>query len=129
MTASTSGRLWNASRFFLKTVSAHDDARVWLRENGYADVADLIDETMAVWGATGKQTRRNWWWVLAGSKDGRPRVIGGRVFPVLKAARARQGLPVTSNAISRNDSEKAPPVRPNGRWPKRSRPGGGRRRR
>lgn len=91
---------------------AHEiKARDWLRENGYDDVADLIDQIQAEWEKEGKRTRRNWWEVLAGGNDGKSRKIGGREFPVLKVAQIRQGLPVTKNAIRRARSEKAP-----GQW-------------
>lgn len=83
-------------------------ARDWLRENSYDDVANLIDEIQAEWEKQGKRTRRNWWEVLAGGKDGKPRTIAGREFPVLKVAQRRQGLSITKNAIRRNRNEKAP---------------------
>lgn len=99
-----------------------DPARQWLRENGYEDIADLIDAFIAEWKATGKRTRRNWWEILAGDSHANPRTIYGKHFPILKAAQLRQGLPVTPNAISR-PGEKAPPPAPqvSGRWPKRRR--------
>ena len=64
---------------------------MWLRTNGYLDVADQIDRVMLRWKAEGKATRRNWWEILAGYKDGKPRMAGGVTFPVLRAARIRQG--------------------------------------
>lgn len=91
-------------------------AREWLRQNGYDDVADLIDSIMQEWKEEGKGTRRDWWEVLAGKKNGEPAVIYGRTFPVLRAAQIRQQRPITSNAIWRNDSEEAPPVRRQKRW-------------
>lgn len=42
--------------------------RVWLRENGYPEVADMINEIQAEWKISGKHTRRNWWDVLSGGK-------------------------------------------------------------
>ncbi|NPV69212.1 MAG: hypothetical protein HPY55_01025 [Firmicutes bacterium] len=92
--------------------------RRWLRENGYEDVAEMIDAVIAEWQAAGNKTRRNWWLVLAGGRNGKPRRIMGRVFPVLKVAQVRQGIPVTSNAISRTVDEKAPRIKPTNRWPK-----------
>ncbi len=94
-----------------------DNTREWLRENGYEDVLTRIQELEARWKAEGKKTRRNWWEVLAGSKTGQPRTIGGHEFPVLRSARVREGLPITPNAIQRDPNEKAPPVRTTGRWP------------
>jgi hypothetical protein len=92
------------------------DARKWLRENGYDDVADLIDEVMSEWAASGARTRRNWWVTLAGGVDGKPATVNGREFPVLACAQRRQNKPVTKNAIRRNAREAPPPVRDNGRW-------------
>lgn len=91
--------------------------RTWLRENGYADIADLADDVRAGWLKAGKRTRRNWWEILAGDGKGRPRKVAGREFPILMAAQVRQGMPVTPNAICRRTEEKPPPVRVTGRWP------------
>jgi hypothetical protein len=92
------------------------DTRKWLRENGYKDVADLIDEVMSEWAASGARTRRDWWVTLAGGVDGSPATVNGREFPVLACAQRRQNKPVTKNAIRRNPREAPPPVRDNGRW-------------
>ena len=92
------------------------DARIWLRENQYSDIADQIDKIMKQWDKEGKKTRRNWWDILAGGKDGKPRVIAGYKFPVLKAAQKRQGKPVTKNAIARKPREKAPEKLSQPRW-------------
>ncbi len=92
-------------------------ARQWLIENDYADVAALIDEVTAEWKKQGSSTRRNWWSVLAGNKQGQSRTVGGRAFPVLQVAQLRQGVPVTRNAICRNPQEEMPPpLRRTGRW-------------
>ncbi len=93
-------------------------ARQWLLENRYQDVAALIDEVTRQWKVEGKQTRRNWWQVLAGDAKGNPRVVAGRRFPVLRAAQLRMGMPVTSGAICRNPDEEVPPVTVTGRWRK-----------
>lgn len=97
-----------------------DLARRWLRENGYGDIADVVDAVLSKWKAEGKRTRRNWWEALAGGKNGQPRTIAGKAFPVLKAAQIHQGLPITPNAISRS-TEKSPPPPPRitKRWAKR----------
>lgn len=92
------------------------DARVWLRDNGYSDVADLIDAMLERWAKANKATRRNWWDTLAGGKGGRRYTVEGREFPVLASAQRRQGKPVTANAIQRNRTEKPPPVRELARW-------------
>lgn len=95
-----------------------EDARTWLRANGYDDLADKIDSILERWAKQGKATRRNWWDILAGGAGGRPRVVDGIEFPVLRAAQKRKGLPVTQNAISRNRKETVPDVRVSGRWPR-----------
>ena len=90
----------------------------WLVENEYTDVAALIDEVVGEWNREGKQTRRNWWEVLAGNAHGKARTVAGREFPVLRTAQLRQGLPVTPNAIYRNPKELPPPIKVTGRWAK-----------
>ena len=95
-------------------------ARRWLLDNGYDDIAKLIDEVVEAWQAEGNGTRRNWWEVLAGHKDGKPCVIHGIVFPVLHSARLRQGLPITKGCVRRNKKEKTPPVRKQARWQSRN---------
>jgi len=86
------------------------EARKWLLENGYQDIAKTIDEIIDEWHSQGLKTRRNWWDILAGSPSGNPRAVAGREFPILKAARKRQGLKPIKNAISRQKREKAPPI-------------------
>ena len=92
------------------------DARHWLRNNGYADVAATIDEIMLEWSLAGKKTRRNWWDTLAGGKDGRALCVAGRRFPILKAVQKRQGKAITRNSQSRKRKEKAPPRVQQNRW-------------
>ncbi len=92
-------------------------ARQWLQENGYPEVAEMISDIQAEWKLVGKHTRRNWWEVLAGGKNGSPRTIYGRQFPVLQAAQIRQGKEVTPNALKVSESEEvAPAISVNGRW-------------
>jgi hypothetical protein len=91
--------------------------REWLLQNEYADVAALIDNVMNGWKSKGTKTRRNWWDVLAGNKNGTPKTIEGITFPVLRAAQARKGIPVTDNALCRNEAELVPEIVVNGRWP------------
>jgi hypothetical protein len=74
---------------------------------------------MTRWKAEGRRTRRNWWEILAGHINGQPRIAGGVTFPVLRAARNRQGLPDVRNAISRNPNEQPSPIRHTPRWPKK----------
>ena len=91
--------------------------REWLRANGYADVAEAVDGVMTEWRLAGKKTRRDWWEILAGDKNGKPRVAGGVTFPVLKAAQVREGRP-NPQGVTRRRGEKAPPKLPTNRWPK-----------
>lgn len=101
----------------IRSATGDDDARVWLRANGYPEVADQIDRVMLQWKRDGKATRRNWWEILAGDKDGNPRIAGGVTFSVLRAARIRQGVPPDiPNVICRNLNEQPPPVRVTPRW-------------
>ncbi|MEL7655562.1 MAG: hypothetical protein AAGU75_06610 [Bacillota bacterium] len=96
--------------------STRKTARDWLAENGYPEIAEMIDEIQTEWKHTGKHTRRNWWDVLSGGKNGLPRVIYGRQFPVLQAAQLRQGKPITANALKMANEESAPDIIDNGRW-------------
>ncbi len=91
-------------------------ARHWLIENNYSDIATLIDDVQQEWRVAGKRTRRNWWEILAGGADGKPRIVGGRPFPVLRAAQRRQGVPETDNAECRNSREDFPFIQLTGRW-------------
>ena len=104
-------------------MSDKDHARKWLRQYGYADVADMIDEIMGKWQKEGKRTRRNWWDILAGGKDGKPRTVEGKHFPVLRTAQIRQGKTVTANAIARGDDEPAQSIWTSARWPDREKKG------
>ena len=101
--------------------SASDDARVWVRDNHYDKITNLIDGVMETWKREGKRTRRNWWEILAGNPDGTPRIAGGREFPILRAARHRQGLPDVPHAIQLSPDEVPPPVRTLSRRTKRRR--------
>jgi hypothetical protein len=90
--------------------------RDWLRSNDYDDVVDLIDRAMSKMAARGSKQRRNWWEILSGAKDGKPCIVEGIEFPVLRVAQVRQGKPITPNAISRSRKELPPDVRSTGRW-------------
>src|SRR5690242_14764450 len=91
--------------------------RKWLRAD-YRDVLALIEEVEAEWRAAQNRQRRNWWDVLAGGPNGTPCVVAGREFPVLRAAQIRKRVPVTANALCRNEEEIAPNFR-FGRWRRR----------
>ena len=90
--------------------------RHWLRLHGYDDIADLIEEIIAEWRREGRATRRNWWDILSGDKEGQPREVGGREFPVLASAQRRQGKAVTKNAIQRSRNEPLPLLPEKTRW-------------
>lgn len=93
--------------------------REWLKENGYPEIAQMIQDIQIEWKHAGKRTRRNWWEVLAGGKNGASRTIYGRQFPVLQAAQIRQGKPITINALRSTQEEISPPsIFNNGRWKK-----------
>ena len=93
-----------------------DDARIWLRENGYKDIAKVIDEIMEEWEYKKNSTRRNWWDILSGNSKGQSRTVAGRKFPVLITAQRRQGKKVTKNAIKRKQEKTVPKKHPSGRW-------------
>ncbi|MCG3771061.1 MAG: hypothetical protein JW384_02241 [Nitrosomonadaceae bacterium] len=91
----------------------------WLLQNGYPDYAALIDKLEAENKERGVTTRRDWWDILSGIKDGKPSTRMGGNLPVLRAFQVRQGKPVTANAEQRNENEVAPPKTPQGRWTNR----------
>lgn len=93
-----------------------ETANSWLKKNGYEDVALLIDEIMQDWKKKGNKTRRNWWEKLCGDKKGNPKKVAGREIPVLRAAQIRQSVPITENAICRNENEEVPKILTNTRW-------------
>ena len=101
-------------------MAGENDARVWLRANGYDDVADDIDKLMEGWRKRGSKTRRNWWQALGGTDAGGPRTIEGIIFPVLAAVRHRNGLPPVKDAV-KNPGETAPAQVPQVRWEKKPR--------
>jgi hypothetical protein len=99
-----------------RPAAANVDVRAWLRDNGYEDVARMIDRLMTRWGKDGRRTRRSWWVTLAGGTDGEPYTVEGIEFPVLASAQRREGKPVTPNALQRRSGERPPPKRETGRW-------------
>jgi hypothetical protein len=92
--------------------------REWLRANDYNDIADVIDQILSEFKATGSKERRNWADALCGN-EGKPVTIAGREFPILKSAQMSRGVPVSADAIQRNESEEFPGARKTGRWPRR----------
>jgi hypothetical protein len=101
------------------TKPSDQSCRVWLRSNGYEQIALMIDEIIEEWQTQGKATRRNWWQVLAGDSRGNPRKIAGRTFPIIAAIRKRQALPKCKAAKRGARREAAPKIKPTGRWPGR----------
>lgn len=91
--------------------------RQWLLENGYEDVAALIDQALAKIQSKERKSRRNWWDTLAGGPGGKPSVREGIEFPVLRVAQIRQSILVTPNAICRDEQERPPDVVTTNRWP------------
>lgn len=96
-------------------------AREWLRENGYDDAVALIERVEKGWRSSGVATRRNWWDVLAGGKDGVPRTVSGIEFPVLASAQIHEGRPVTKKALKRKADEVPPSKDYRGRFAGRRR--------
>lgn len=95
-----------------------ETAYTWLMNNGYEDIAKVIDEIITEWKLNGKKTRRNWWEKLSGDKKGNPKRVGEREIPILRAAQIRQGVTISKNAICRNENERIPEIRKNNRWVK-----------
>jgi hypothetical protein len=93
-------------------------AREWLIENGYQDVADQINEVLVALKSSASRERRSWWDILSGGRNGKPRIVAGREFPVLYAAQRRQGKPITPNAVRRRKREVPPEIQATGRWKK-----------
>jgi DNA adenine methylase len=77
------------------------DVRAWLRTHGHEDVVVKIDAALRKWAREGRKTRRNWWDVLAGDKQGNPRKVLGIAFPVLEGARRPQRERSSSGAAAR----------------------------
>ena len=93
------------------------DVRAWLARHGYMDVLANINSLIDRWKSEGNSQRRNWWGVLAGTRAGACRVIGGVTFPVLRAARRRKGWPEeVPGAVYRSETELAPAIREQERW-------------
>jgi len=90
----------------------------WLAQNNYEDVLRKIHAVELGWKRKGTGTRRDWWEVLAGNESGSPKVIEGKKFPVLRAARIRKGWPVTADCLCRNTNEEVPSIVPQIRWEK-----------
>lgn len=90
-------------------------AREWLIANRYDEIVQRIDAIEARWKADGKATRRDWWKVLAGNTDGSPRIVAGEPWPILAAAREREGLPPVKGALRRR-RETPPPAKGDNPW-------------
>jgi hypothetical protein len=93
-----------------------ETAREWLARNGYLDEVKKIDRIVEKWKTDGVKTRRNWWQVLAGGVSGKPKVIQGIKFSVIKSIRERMGLSPVNHAIYNSKSESAPQIEKQIRW-------------
>lgn len=103
-----------------KTSKTKITARVWLRSNGYVDVAEIIDNFIEYNKSIKSGERRNYWDLLAGRKDGECNKRNGFIFPILESVRSSRKpeyLP-SKNAIKRNKYEKIPLPVKQGRWKK-----------
>lgn len=100
-------------------VDMDQDCLTWLGLHGYADIINLINGLTRKWKVAGRRTRRDWWLVLAGTPRGKARTVNGVHFPVLKAARRRQGFPPdVPAALERTPHELAPSIKRQERWGK-----------
>ncbi len=89
----------------------------WLVANGYELLCGQIEFLMDDWKSRGVKTRRDWWLVLAGTAEGLPKTVDGWEFPVLKAARRRQGFPPdVPGAVQLSRREIAPEIHRQARW-------------
>ena len=87
-----------------------------MREHGYEDIDELIQQIEDTYAAKGTKSRRSWWLALAGTPAGRCRHYEGITLPILKAARQREGYPPAEGAIERTPGEQAPKKQAQGRW-------------
>ncbi len=95
------------------------DCISWLLASGYSDIAATIDRIMKGWKKRKVKTRRDWWLMLAGTKDGKPRTVAGVELPILAACRERQGYPPCEEEIARAEHEALTPrPRAQQRWGK-----------
>jgi len=91
-------------------VTKREDVRTWLRSHGHKNIVTMIDAVERKWARQGKRTRRNWWSVLEGKKDGSPRQVAGIFFPVL-GAQLRQSDEVSAGRLQRRKIAADTPVR------------------
>jgi hypothetical protein len=94
------------------------DARTWLKQNGYTDVAEIIESFISYNKARGSGERRNYWDLLAGRMDGECFEKHGFKFPILASVRAsrKPSYKPTAKAIQRNKIEKVPIPVKQARW-------------
>jgi hypothetical protein len=88
----------------------------WLHDNGHDEILVQIKAVIAAKKASKKKTRRNWWDVLAGTLDGRPREDSGILFPILAAARRRKGWPVVPGELQKDGESPPPAIVDSARW-------------
>lgn len=88
----------------------------WCRQSNYSDIADFVERLRTQWAAEGNGTRRNWWDLFAGTKDGKQRIVRGIEIPILQAARKRKSWPIVEGALCRNPEEQIPGISLQTRW-------------
>lgn len=86
-----------------------DSLDLWLRQNGYSDIAERIETIVSTWRQNGLRTRRNWWDILAGDRVGNQREVAGERFPIIASIRKRQGLSAARGALWRQGEQPPPP--------------------
>jgi hypothetical protein len=103
-----------------KQTIGHVNAREWLKENGYSDIADMINAYIAHIKSLGSGERRNYWDLLVGRKDGECCMNHGFKFPILESVRKarRPNWKPSIHAIKRNNSEVIPAPVIQKRWNK-----------
>jgi hypothetical protein len=105
-----------------KNVNSRVTARAWLRQNGYNDVADILDAYLEHLKAIGSGERRNYWELLAGNENGERATRHKFVFPILESVRKarRPHYKPSKFAIKRNKHEKVPAPVVQERWKNRN---------
>ncbi len=105
-----------AREVVMKDSSSSENVKAWLARHGYDDYVALVNQVEAEWKAKGSKERRDWWLIMSGGNNGRPKTVCGHVFPVLAAFQERHGKPVTENAERRHTNEVAPKIQKQARW-------------
>lgn len=88
----------------------------WCRQSNYPELALFVEGLMKQWAAEGNGTRRNWWDLFAGTRDGKQRKVRGIEIPILQAARKRKSWPIVQGALCKNPEEQIPGISLQTRW-------------